>query len=157
MKWLAPIRIALFSTVAAALALIIGTSGSYWYAGRGERLVSYTGKPFVTDADGFSHDSYAPGRNLILNVTVVRQPGDCWADYVTVFDGPVIYQMPPRKSQLIADKVVVSDLRLLMVMPDDMPAGVYKVYQVVFPTCFGVDLKPFKPDMHDLTVAIGPK
>ena len=119
-------------------------------------LYSWYAEPQITNIDGEQTTTFHAGDSFIINYYVERQPLKCWGTYFDVINGPVTYQFPAQRTQILVDKVTRVELPLLKVLPDPLPPGQYTWKQITYPTCDGIELKPFVMD-SGIVITILPK
>lgn len=119
-------------------------------------LFSWYQPPEMNNIEGERQTTFRPGDSFVIKYYVERQPISCWAVYTDVISGPVSYQFPETRTQVIVSEVTRVELNLLKVLPDPLPPGEYTWKQVVNPTCEGYELKPFVMD-SGIVITILPK
>jgi len=125
---------------------------AYSVAYTNRHIMEYASTPFITDTDGFVINSTPAGRSVVLNIHVLRRGIDCWAEYVTTLSGPVTYQFPERKSQPVT--MIDRSIRILLVLPEGLPGGEYRLRQFVFPTCKGISLVPYEIPSSEIKLEV---
>lgn len=135
--------------------LLISTSwiGSYLTVTKDGKVFDLIAPAYTTNSRMERQDVFKPGDGLIINYPVERHPRRCWAMYVDLLDGPVSYQFNDRRSQNFKAKSFKITIRNYQVLPNHLPAGRYQIVQLVYPSCDGYVMQPYRMDTgHFITI-----
>lgn len=134
-----------FTTVLVALIIF---SAAYFasveFAQTKLSLFKWYERPYVTNAEGVQTTQFRAGDAFVVNYFVEREPLKCWAVFTNVLTGPVSYQLPATRSQVITKTRIRVPLKMYEELPAQLPAGQYRLSQIVYPTCGNVHMLPFK-------------
>lgn len=98
--------------------------------------------PELRNTNGEIQNEFSAGDPFLITYYIDRQPLGCWATYIDVIDGPVSYQFPPQRSQLVVDKRTKFIKSFYKELPDNLPPGKYTWKQITYPICDSISLDP---------------
>lgn len=119
---------------------------AYYQQTKEGKVFDLTAPPHIEDVHGNVVTQLKAGEGVVFVIPSHRYPKKCWAEYIDLLQGPVTYQFSQTRSQIFSDTDVMHTFHKYHDLPDHLPAGKYELSLLVFPTCDGFDIQPYRID-----------